>query len=121
MSEIDNIPTTDHSPDVEFDTMQHDHALYEEMTFGRALINENTAQARSLCAIFDEMRTCCETSNFSHLPGLIEEAQHRAYCMESWLGTLHDFEYWYKESKRLRDECEALGLPRVTNVKATTG
>lgn len=76
----------------------------------RVPVNENTAQARNLCTIFDEMRTCHETSNYSYLPGLIEEAQHRANRMESRLGTLHDFEYWYKESKRLRAECEELGL-----------
>jgi hypothetical protein len=42
---------------------------------------------RYLCDVFEEMRKCNETRNFSYMPGLIEEAQVLANRMEA---SLHD-------------------------------
>ncbi len=43
--------------------------------------------SRYLCDVFEEMRTCDKTRNFSYMPGLIEEAQVLANRMEA---SLHD-------------------------------
>lgn len=40
---------------------------------------------RYMCSVLDEMRNCVETSNFSGLSGLIEEAQSYANRMENGL------------------------------------
>lgn len=50
---------------------------------------------RTLCAVLDEMRKACKTSNYSYLPGLIEEAQSMGNKMEA---ALHD----NKEAKDAR-------------------
>lgn len=52
---------------------------------------------RTLCEVFEEMRKCVETRNFSYLLGLIEEAQTLANRMEAAL--------WdQKELKNIRDK-----------------
>lgn len=38
---------------------------------------------RTLCEVFENMRKCYETRNFSYLLGLIEEGQYRAERMEN--------------------------------------
>ena len=45
---------------------------------------------RLICDVFDEMRTCVETLNFSYLKSLIEEAQVMANRMEAGLSDKHD-------------------------------
>ena len=47
------------------------------------------------------MRTCIETSNFSYLRGLIEEAQSLANRMESKIYDIHDFERLHEDIKDL--------------------
>ena len=47
---------------------------------------------RTICAVFEEMRSCNETKNYSYLLGLIEEAQSMANKMESKIDLIKDFE-----------------------------
>ena len=70
---------------------------------------------RLLCAVLDEMRDCVKTTNFSYLPGLIEEAQSLANRMESHLYDIKDFNYLHKDikdlkkkKKKLKEEVEEL-------------
>jgi uncharacterized protein YlxW (UPF0749 family) len=56
---------------------------------------------RLLCAVFEEMRECVKTVNFSYLLGLIEEAQTLANRMESRL-------YDMKDHDRLLDDIRDL-------------
>ena len=56
---------------------------------------------RLLCTVFDEMRDCVKTLNFSYLLGLIEESQSLANRMESRL-------YDVKEHDRLLDDIRDL-------------
>ena len=56
---------------------------------------------RMLCTVFEEMRDCVKTLNFSYLLGLIEEAQSLANRMESRL-------YDMKEHDRLLDDIRDL-------------
>ncbi len=56
---------------------------------------------RYLCSVLDEMRECTKPLNFSHLLGLIEEAQTLANRMEANLYDIKDFE-------RLRDDIKDL-------------
>jgi hypothetical protein len=57
---------------------------------------------RLLCTVFDEMRECVKTSNFSYLSGLIEEAQSLGNRMEAHLYDIKDFERLHKEIKDLK-------------------
>lgn len=54
---------------------------------------------RTLCAVLDEMRKCCETGNYSYLPGLIEEVQSLGNRMEA---ALHDQDDLYRANKHLK-------------------
>lgn len=70
---------------------------------------------RTLCQVLEEMRTCCETLNFSYLKGLIEEIQVMGNRMESALydkkdikDMLIDKEELEKEIDQLREEIEKL-------------
>jgi len=56
---------------------------------------------RLLCAVFDEMRTCNKTLNFSYLLGLIDEAQMLANRMEAKLYDIKDFEQLHQDIKKL--------------------
>lgn len=59
---------------------------------------------RYLCDVLDEMRKCYKTRNFSHLLGLIEEAQTLANRMEAGLGEKRDYQAWHKKAKAEKDE-----------------
>lgn len=70
---------------------------------------------RTLCQVLDEVRTCCETLNFSYLKGLIEEIQVMGNRMESALydkkdikNMLIDKEELEEEVKKLREEIQKL-------------
>lgn len=70
---------------------------------------------RTLCDVLEEMRKCCITSNYSYLPGLIEEAQSMGNRMEAGLGEKRDLAQWRKEwaegrndIKQLREEIRTL-------------
>ena len=56
---------------------------------------------RLLCTVFDEMRDCVKSLNFSYLSGLIEEAQSLGNRMEAHL-------YDMKDHNRLLDDIKAL-------------
>ena len=66
---------------------------------------------RLLCTVFDEMRDCVKTLNFSYLLGLIEESQSLANRMESRL-------YDVKEHDRLLDDIRDL-KKKKKNLKKT--
>ena len=57
---------------------------------------------RLLCAVFDEMRACVKTGNFSYLLGLIEEAQILGSRMESKLFDIKDFDRLHEEIRDLK-------------------
>ena len=70
---------------------------------------------RLLCAVLDEMRECVKTSNFSYLPGLIEEAQSLGNRMEAHLYDIKDFNHLHKDitalkkkKKKLKEKVEEL-------------
>jgi hypothetical protein len=52
--------------------------------------------------ILDEMRECVKTTNFSYLPGLIEEAQSLGNRMEAHLYDIKDFNRLHKDIKDLK-------------------
>ena len=56
---------------------------------------------RSICAVFEDMRSCNETKNYSYLLGLIEEAQSMANKMESKIDLIKDFEEMKDKYKEL--------------------
>lgn len=62
---------------------------------------------RYLCTVLDEMRTCCKTSNFSYLMGLIEEAQVMGERMEAALYDKNDLNRARKEHEKLRESLKA--------------
>ena len=57
---------------------------------------------RLLCAVFDEMRACVKTGNFSYLLGLIEEAQTLANRMESRLYDMKDYDHLLDDIRDLK-------------------
>ena len=57
---------------------------------------------RLLCTVFDEMRDCVKTLNFSYLLGLIEEAQSLASRMESCLYDQKDHEHLLDDIRDLK-------------------
>lgn len=61
---------------------------------------------RTVCDVLEDMRKCCKTSNFSALPGLIEEVQIKADRMEAGLGDKRDLaemeEEWHKIKKEIK-------------------
>jgi septal ring factor EnvC (AmiA/AmiB activator) len=63
---------------------------------------------RLLCTVFDEMRQCVKTSNFSYLLGLIEESQSLANRMESHLYEMKDYERLHKEIRDLKTKRKKL-------------
>ena len=58
---------------------------------------------RSICGVFEEMRSCNETRNYSYLLGLIEEAQSMANKMESKIDLIKDFEDLKDKYKELEE------------------
>ena len=71
---------------------------------------------RYICTVFDEMRKCVETSNFSYLSGLIEEAQSLANRMESRLYEIKDFERLHEDIRKLKAEKKKLEKDDSDNV-----
>jgi hypothetical protein len=63
---------------------------------------------RYLCDILHDMRKCYETRNFSYLPGLIEEAQYRAYRMENKLEVIDDIRNNERRRIELKEEIKEL-------------
>ena len=63
---------------------------------------------RLLCAVLDEMRDCVKTTNFSYLPGLIEEAQSLGNRMEAHLYEIKDYNRLHKDIKDLKKEKKKL-------------
>ena len=63
---------------------------------------------RLLCAVLDEMRDCVKTTNFSYLPGLIEEAQSLANRMEAHLYEIKDYNRLHKDIKVLKKKKQKL-------------
>jgi hypothetical protein len=57
---------------------------------------------RLLCTVFDEMRDCVKTLNFSYLLGLIEEAQFLGNRMESRLYDQKDYENLLDDIRELK-------------------
>ena len=69
---------------------------------------------RLLCDVLDEMRDCVKTTNFSYLPGLIEEAQSLGNRMEAHLYDMKDHDRLLddirdlkKKKNKLKEEVEA--------------
>jgi len=63
---------------------------------------------RPICAVFEAMRDCSKTKNFSYLDGLIEEAQQLAYRMEAALWDQKDHESLKDDIKRLKKKKKKL-------------
>ena len=63
---------------------------------------------RLICAVFDEMRDCVKTLNFSYLSGLIEEAQSLGNRMESHLYDIKDLNHLHKDIKALKKKKKKL-------------
>lgn len=63
------------------------------------------ASGRYLCDILKNMRQCYKTRNFSHLPGLIEEAQYRAERMEN---AMERYGYGFDGLKEMNDKRDKL-------------
>ena len=58
---------------------------------------------RTICGVFEEMRSCNETKNYSYLLGLIEEAQSMANKMESKIDSIKNFEDLKDKYKELEE------------------
>ena len=63
---------------------------------------------RVICAVFDEMRDCVKTLNFSYLSGLIEESQSLANRMEAHLYDIKDLNRLHKDIKALKKKKKKL-------------
>ena len=63
---------------------------------------------RYICDVFEEMRKCVETKNFSYLSGLIEEAQTMANRMEAKLYDNREFIYDRDKHKKLKKKIAKL-------------
>jgi hypothetical protein len=63
---------------------------------------------RTICDVFEEMRKCCKTGNYSYLPGLIEEAQSMANRMEAALEDVKDVRNMRADKKKLKEELQKL-------------
>ena len=63
---------------------------------------------RYICSVFEEMRMCLKTQNFSYLLGLIEEAQSAANRMESKLYDQADFATRLADHTKLKEEIKRL-------------
>ena len=63
---------------------------------------------RTMCDVLSEMRKCCETGNYSYLPGLIEEVQSMGNKMESKLEDVKDLANTRTYLKELKKEYNEL-------------
>lgn len=74
---------------------------------------------RSICDVFDGMRKCNETRNFSPMMGLIEEAQIFADRMEASLGDTHDITCAHDKIVKLKKEIKVLegNKDRLNDIK----
>jgi septal ring factor EnvC (AmiA/AmiB activator) len=63
---------------------------------------------RLLCTVFDEMRECVKTLNFSYLLGLIEESQSLGNRMESQLYEIQDYERLHDDIRVLKTKKKKL-------------
>jgi len=63
---------------------------------------------RTACDILEEMRKCHKTSNFSYLPGLIEEMQSVANRMEAGLTDLSEIKSSHEKKKEAEEETKAV-------------
>ena len=63
---------------------------------------------RYICAVFDDMRACYKTLNFSPILSLIEEAQSMANRMEAALEDYGDIKRMKKERHDLHKEIATL-------------
>lgn len=63
---------------------------------------------RTLCSVLDEMRSCYKSRNFSHLLGLIEEAQTMANRMEAGLAQKSSLQEWDLAWREKRKELKNL-------------
>lgn len=61
---------------------------------------------RTACDVLEEMRKCHGTSNFSYLPGLIEEMQTIANRMEAGLTDLDEIKSSHERKKEAEEETE---------------
>jgi len=61
---------------------------------------------RTACDILEEMRKCHKTTNFSYLPGLIEEMQSTANRMEAKLEDFSDIESSHERKKEAEKKAE---------------
>ena len=59
---------------------------------------------RTLCSVFEDMRKCVETLNFSGLSGLIEEAQTYGNRMEGALEDGRDFKKGQERLSQLKKD-----------------
>ena len=63
---------------------------------------------RTLCDVFEEMRTALKSLNFSYMGSLIEEAQMMGNRMESSLYDKKDFERLRKDIREREKELKEL-------------
>ena len=63
---------------------------------------------RFICTVFEEMRNCLKTYNFSVLPSLIEEAQILANRMEAKLYDVKDLNTLHDKIKQKKKEIKEL-------------
>ena len=75
--------------------------------FGRSPVNYYHTN-RHLCSVFEEMRECCKTGNYSYLPGLIEEAQSMGNRMEAGLYNRKDLIKMQVEWSELKSKIKSL-------------
>ena len=61
---------------------------------------------RTACDVLEEMRKCHKTTNFSYMPGLIEEMQSIANRMEAGLTDLSEINSSHERKKEAEEETE---------------
>ena len=82
---------------------------------------------RYICSVFDEMRECIKTLNFSYMKSLIEEAQVMANRMEAALSDQSDVRELSEQRRKLNKELKALYEERtklkeeLADLKKTAG
>ena len=69
---------------------------------------------RTVCDVLEEMRAAYESRNFSHLLGLVEEAQSMVNRMEEGLSALKVIRKLKVQIKDLRIEVKELRAEKIT-------